>query len=138
MAFKQKGFPMHRTASALKQKEAGIEQNKTLGNTPVSSGGDFSTMTPAWVGDPEAHKDLDKKRKRIRELWETYSQGTSSDAENKEYEDLSDELKEYDRQWHQSQEGLGEDEGSISAGWPVAWERGFAKHHLRNKKMEGE
>jgi len=113
-----------------------IEQEKLLGNTPVSSGGDFSVMTPAWVGDPEAHKDIDKKQKRLRELWETYSQGTSSDAESKEYEDLSDELKEYDRQWNQSQEDLsgghiGEGgEGSISAGWPVAWNR--------KEEMEGE
>tara|TARA_R100000900_G_scaffold145200_1_gene130445 strand:+ start:842 stop:1216 length:375 start_codon:yes stop_codon:yes gene_type:complete len=66
---------------------------------------DYTYMTPSWVGDEMAMKELDRKRSRVNELGNLSSM---TDEQNEEYQTLRDEVLEKDRQYNQSQEKLRE------------------------------
>jgi len=128
MTFKMKGFPMHKTASALKQKSPMKAEERQLTADDIKEESitddenvDFSTMTPVWVGDEEAMKELERKRERLSFLFDSEQpvelggQGRPlTDEERAEYLALKAEVEEMDRQFSQSQVPLGE-EGSIPA-----------------------
>jgi hypothetical protein len=89
MAFKMKGFPMHNSASALKQ-QSPMKQEKYY------EGDEFVNMTPAWAGTDELEV-LQKKLKTLEE---------GSD----EHHNLYNKIMTMMDQWNQSQEGLLEEE----------------------------
>ena len=132
MAFKMKGssYKMggHKTKATMAYMKSPLEQQLRASNIKQDEsipgeGVDFSHMTPAWVGDEEALKDIEKKKERLSYLFDLEKQGADgpmTDAEYDEYMDLKAEVEEMDRQWHQSQEGLEEGKGSIPATWIAA------------------
>ena len=129
MAFKMKGNPYkmgtHKTKKTMAYMKSPLEQQLRASNIKQDEsipgeGMDFSRMTPAWIGDEKAMKDLDKKEARLSYLFDLEKQGADgpmTDAEYDEYVTLRDEVKEMRRQWDQSQEGLDEGKGSIPATW---------------------
>ena len=129
MAFKMKGSPYkmgtHKTKKTMAYMKSPLEQQLRASNIKQDEsipgeGMDFSHMTPAWIGDEEAMKNLAKKEARLSYLFDLEKQGADgpmTDAEYDEYVSLRDEVEEMNRQWDQSQEGLGEGEGSIPATW---------------------
>lgn len=139
MAFKMRGNPYkmgtHKTKKTMAYMKSPLEQQLRASNIKQDEsipgeGMDFSHMTPAWIGDKEAMKDQQKKKERLSFLFDSEDpvelggQGRPlTDEEHAEYLALKDEVEEMDRQWHQSQEGLGEGEGSIPAQWEATGRR---------------
>ena len=98
-----KDTPEEVYAPKKKKEETAPTQMKSPMKKHEPNHGDFSQMSPSWMGDKEAMKELSEMRSRVNKLGELPSM---TDEQNEEYQRLRAKVLEMDRQYEESQKGL--------------------------------